>query len=166
VAIFARFFVELHVEYLVGGSALPGSASDLLYTNTYQDGEDLPLRGTAVSWGRASLSLHGAQESVTSAIDFVSSWKNQDGMGGDDHAPGGIIQLANTVLLGAGTSTLSFFVDATCFAGAEESRRGSVFALFECRDKPAGEIIEPVYIAPMRMRVHRITAYFCELVHL
>jgi hypothetical protein len=146
--------VQLYVENVI-------PPSHLLYTLSGY--EDLPLRGTAVGWCSASLSLHGPQGSTTTPIEFVSSWVNRDGMGGDDLLPSGIIPLSSTIGLQASTSTISVFVDAACFAGAEETQTPfeSAFAQFECRNKPIDEIIG-IYVPPSRLRVHQITVRLCQ----
>jgi hypothetical protein len=146
--------VQLAVE-----NVLP--PSHLLYT--LRGYEDLPLRGTAVSWCTASLSLHGPQGSTTTPVEFVSSWANRDGMGGDDLLPSGVIPLNRTIGLQAATSTITVFVDATCFAAAEETQTPfeSAFAQFECRNKPNDEIIG-IYVPPSRLRVHQITVRLCQ----
>lgn len=157
-------FVQLGVEQILyGGGTISVPASSLLAT--LQGDGNLPLRGTAVGWCRATLSLHGAQGSTTTSTEFVSKWVNRDGEGGEDHAPGGIINLASTVALGPETSALSVFVDIVCVAGAEESTSNdllSAFTLFECRNKPVTEI-NGLYVAPSRLRIRQVMARLCEL---
>ena len=155
---------ELHVE-LVGydGTALsPESAANLLYVQ--HGSEDLPLRGAAISWCTAGLSLHGTHGSARNTVDFVSQYSNSDGMVAHDLAPNGIFHLVNTVRLAPETLNLSVFVDATCFAGAEEaeSKFDSSFAIFDCRNKPVGDGIGLYYQPPARLRVHRMSALLCE----
>lgn len=155
-----KVFVKLQVETLVGDFALPEPASALLYTS--RGDEDLPLRGAAVGWGRVNLTLHSVQGSITSAIDFVTAWANRDGMGGHDYASDGIIQLSTSLpVLRPGS--VSMFVDAICFAGAEkrEGKKAGAFTLLECRNKPVGETISYVYIAPARLRVQQVSVLLC-----
>lgn len=156
--------VQLRVEQLVpGGSSVAATASSLLSTFHGND-DDLPLRGTAVGWCRSGLSLHGPQGSARAAVEFVSAWSTLDGEESHDRAPGGLIDLTTTAILGSGTSVLSVFVDATCFAGAEESEDQFVsgFSVFDCRDKPVGDLIG-VYTQPSRLRIRQVTARLCEL---
>jgi hypothetical protein len=154
--------VQLRIEQLLfGGGTTPGSGSSLL--DTLKGHDNLPLRGTAVGWSRVGLSLHGAQGSARTSVEFVSEWVNRDGADSDDRAPSGRINLSNTVALSPETLTLSVFVDVTCFAGAEESEELlPAFALFECRDKPVTEA-NGTWIPPSRLRLHRVTARLCEL---
>ena len=155
--------VQLSIEQLVyGGGILATSAASLL--NTFRGDGDLPLRGTALGWARAGLSLHGADGSVRTAVDFVSEWRNRDGSDRDDLAPGGQINLDLTVALGPQTASLSVFVDIECFAGAEESEEPfrTGFAVFDCRDKPIGEL-NGTYIPPSRIRLSTVSARLCEL---
>jgi hypothetical protein len=150
------------VEYLLsGGIVSPGTASSLLHT-VRGDG-NLPLRGTALGWGVAGLSLHGVTGSTRTALQFVSEWVNRDGEENIDRAPGGLIRLSKTTLLRPETSRLSVFVDVTVFAGAEESEELlSPFTVFECRNKPVEEITG-VYVPPARLRLREVTARLCEI---
>jgi hypothetical protein len=153
----------LRIEELpFGGGAIPGTALSLLHV-LKGDGS-LPLRGMAVGWCRASLKLHGSQSSSGTGIEFVSAGVNRDGADSKDNAPGGVIRLSKTVGLGAGTRSLSVFVDVQCFAGAEEGdgRLHSAFSLFECRNKPVTEVTG-VYVPPSRIRLQQVTARICEV---
>jgi len=143
-----------------GRATRPGSS--LLHT--IRSAADLPLRGTAIAWCEASLSLHGAPGSARRRLRFVSGWINRDGANRTDLAPQGEINLACTVALNSAISTLSFFVDMTCSAFAEESTQQfeSAFSVFECRDKPISELIG-LHIFPARLRLELMTARLCEL---
>jgi hypothetical protein len=155
---------ELYVDLVAydGTTLPPEPAANLLYAQP--GSEDLPLRGAAVSWCTAGLSLHGSQGSARNTIDFVSSYANSDGQVTHDLAPDGKFSLVNSVRIAPETLNLSVFVDVTCFAGAEqdESQYKSSFAVFDCRNKPVGEGIGCYYLPPARLRVHRISARLCE----
>ena len=150
--------VELHVENVGPGYAQLIQPLSLL--NILPGYEDLPLRGTAVSWCTASLSLYGGNGSAATAIDFVSGWANEDGTETDDPLSSGIIPLISTVGLRAKTSAISVFVDATCFAGAEKSQ--TAFAEFKCRTNGDGDGTGGIYVPPSRIRVHQMTVHLCE----
>ena len=155
--------VQLAIErVLFGGETTPGTASSLLYVQKGHD--DLPLRGTAAGWCHAGLSLHGAEGSTRTSVEFVSEWVNRDGAEQHDRAPNGMITLAKTLAVAPATSTLAVFVDATCFAAAEETAEQfrSAFKLFDCRNKPVTEI-NGIYVSPSRLRVRQVTARLCEL---
>jgi len=155
--------VRLHVEHLLfGGGSTPGTASALL--DVFRGDGDLPLRGTAVGYCHAGLSLHGATGSARTAVEFVSKWVNRDGAESEDRAPGGVVHLSKTIALKPETSTVSVFVDARCVAGAEESPEPFLtgFTVFECRDKPV-EVSTGSYVQPSRLRVGLVTARLCEL---
>jgi hypothetical protein len=155
--------VRLRVEQIFfDGSAGPGTAGSLLHVQR-GDG-DLPLRGTAVGWCRAGLTLNGAAGGARTAFEFVSEWVNRDGMQSTDRAPGGVVPLSLTVALAPATSALAMFVDVTCFAAAEETeeRFRSAFTVFECRNKPVEEITG-LYVFPSRLQVAQATARLCEL---
>ena len=155
--------VRLQVEQIYfGGNTGPGTAASLLHVQR-GDG-DLPLRGTAVGWCRAGLTLRGDAGNARTVLEFVSEWSNRDGMQSTDHAPGGVVPLSLTVALSPATSTLGIFVDVTCFAAAEETEEPfqSAFTVFECRNKPLEDITGlPVF--PSRLRVAEATARLCEL---
>ena len=143
-----------------GGVTRPG----LSLLHTIKGNGDLPLRGTAIAWCDASLSLHGASGSIRRGLRFVSRWVNRDGANSTDLAPQGIMNLACTVALGPAESTLSYFVDVECSAFAEEATAQflSAFSVFECRNKPIPELIG-LYVAPARLRLESVTARLCEL---
>jgi hypothetical protein len=155
---------EIHVDLVAydGTDSSPESAANLLYAQ--HGSEDLPLRGAAISWGTAGLSLHGSQGSARSTVDFVSNYSNSDGVVKRDLAPSGIFNLVTSVRLAPETLNLSVFVDATCFAGAEQdaSQYKSSFALFDCRNKQVGQDIGLYYMPPARLRVFRMIALLCE----
>lgn len=156
--------VGFAVDQLVyGGGVIPGTGASLLATS--QGDGDLPLRGTAVAWGRAGLSFHGEAGSARSSVEFVSSWVNRDGAQTQDGAPSGTFELTQLASLGASTSAVSVFIDVECFAGAEETedpRSYSSFALFECRDKPVTEVTG-LWLPASRLRVSGVSAKLCQL---
>jgi hypothetical protein len=148
-----------HVQF--DGSVTPGTAASLL--NTIKGDGNLPLRGSAVGWCIAGLSLHGATGSVGTALKFVSEWINRDGGESTDQAAGGYISLANTVVVAPQTTSLSVFVDARAFSAAEESDELlSGFTSFECRAKPVEEI-NGIWTPPARLRLTNVSARLCEL---
>lgn len=153
---------QLRVEQIqFDGSITPGDASSLLAT-IHGDGR-LPLRGAAVGWCNAGLSLHGANGSARTALKFVSEWANRDGAESIDQAPGGVISLSNTVALQPETSSLSVFVDAEAFSGAEESEEMvGGFTAFECRGKPVQEI-NGIWLPPSRLRLAEVSALLCQI---
>jgi hypothetical protein len=158
--------IQLCVEQILfGGTTTRGTASSLLHT-LRGDG-DLPLRGTALGWCDAGVSLHGAVGSARAGGTFVSEWVNRDGADSEDRAPGGVVSLAAIAALAPETSSIGVFVDVRCLSAAEESddpfRTG--FAIFECRNKPVEEITG-AYVFPSRLRICRLEAQLCQLPYL
>ncbi len=154
--------VQLRVENVqFDGSVTLGTASNLL--QPIQGDGNLPLRGGALGWCNAGLSLHGATGSARTTLQFVSEWVNRDGADSLDRAPGGVFTLSNTVALGPSTSLLSIVVDAEAFAGAEESEQllGG-FTAFECRVRPVQEV-NGIWLPPARLHVARVDALLCEI---
>jgi hypothetical protein len=154
--------VQILVEQvLYGGSVVLEPASSLLAP--IQGDGSLPLRGGAVGWCNAGLSLYGATGSARTSLKFVSEWVNRDGADSVDRAPGGVFTLSNTVALGAETSSLSVFVDIEAFAGAEESDAlQGAFTAFECRTRPVEEV-NGIWLPPARLRLALVSATLCEL---
>lgn len=155
--------VQLQAEYvLFDGSTTPATATSLL--PLLRGAGDMPLRGAVAGWARAGLRLHAAGGSSGTSVEFVSKWANRDGSNSQDNAPGGRVNLRHMVAVSPQTSSVAVFVGLECFAAAEETDelfRGG-FSLFECRDKPVGELTG-VYVPPARFRVRRVTAELCEL---
>jgi len=158
--------MDLLVENLWPASPpTPADASTLWYIE--KGDADLPLRGDAVLWCEAGLSLHGAQSSTRTSVKFVSAWANRDGEASTDLAPNGVVHLHHLAPLGGGFGPLSVtaLVDISCFVGAEistSSPSSSAFVQFECRNKPVGDFIA-VYLLPARVRVTHASASMCEL---
>jgi hypothetical protein len=152
-------------QILFGGGTTPGTASSLLHT-LRGDG-DLPLRGTALGWCDAGLSLYGAAGGARTVGTFVSEWINRDGAESDDRAPGGVVSLTAMAALAPETSSVGVFVDVRCLSAAEESEEPfrTGFAIFECRDKPVEEITG-AYVFPSRLRICRLEAQLCQLPYL
>jgi hypothetical protein len=164
----ARLGVERRDNF-VGGGWNPQSASYLL-SLTQGDGR-LPLRGNAVGWCRAGLSLHSSQGSTRSGVEFVSGWVNRDAGDSEDLTVDGRFSLTHNAAPTAGTSTVAVFVDVTCFAGAEESDElKPALAIFNCRNAPTtidchtAQTDSPAFILlPTRIRVLEVTARLCVL---
>lgn len=161
-------FVQLRLcveQILFGGGTTPGTASSLL--STFRGDGDLPLRGTALGWCDASLSLYGAEGSARAGGTFVSEWVNRDGADSEDSAPGGMVYLATVAALAPETSSVGIFVDVRCLSAAEETQEQfqTGFALFECRDKPVDEITG-AYAFPSRLRICQVEAELCEVPYL
>lgn len=138
----------------------PGDAADLIWT--HEGNGDLPLRGTAVAWGRAGLTVVGANGARSGrSVTFVSEWRNRDGMDQEERAPEGLVTLGHTVAISPQLVVAGIFVDITCFAAAEESQANeedSAYAEFKCRDGDGFPVPSLIRLVPERTRVR-----LCEM---
>jgi hypothetical protein len=138
----------------------PGTAAHLIWT--HKGNGDLPLRGTAAAWCRAGLTVVGAGGTRSgSSVEFVSEWRNRDGMDQEDRAPGGLVTLNHAVTISPELVVAGIFVDITCFAAAEESQADesdSAYAELKCRDGDGYPVPSRLRLDPERTRVR-----LCEM---
>ncbi len=154
--------IQLQIEQIWSSVSypLPGKASDLLWVE--HGNENLPLRGTAVAWCRAGLTLRGRNGAGSrKAIDFVSGWVNRDGMNQRVHAPEGLVRLSHTVAVSPELLVAGVFVDITCFAAAEESQTDasqSAYADLKCKRGDGFPVPSRLRLTPDQVRVR-----LCEM---
>jgi hypothetical protein len=152
--------VELQIETIWSHAPVaPGTAGYLIWTHAGDGG--LPLRGTAVAWCRAGLTVLGAGGSRSRrSVEFVSGWVNRDGMDLEDRAPGGLVTLSHAAAISGELVVAGIFVDITCFAAAEQSQNEShsAYAELKCRSGDG-------YPVPSRVRLDlgRIRVRLCEM---
>jgi hypothetical protein len=154
--------VELQIEEIwEHAPVVPGTAGHLIWTVAAGDG-DLPLRGFALAWCRAGLTLVGAGGTRSrTAVEFVSGWVNRDGMDQEDRAPGGLVTLSHAVAISSELVIAGIFVDITCVAAAEESRvkeSDSAYAELKCRSGDGYPVPSRLRLDPERVRVR-----LCEM---
>jgi hypothetical protein len=154
--------VQLHVEQIWSNlpEPVPGRAADLIWTMAGNG--DLPLRGTALAWCRAGLTLHGANGTRSRrSIGVVSGWVNRDGMEREDSAPEGLVTLNHAVAISSNLAVAGIFVDLSCFAAAEESEANvsdSAFAELKCM--PGDGFPVPSHL---RLDIEQIKIRLCEM---
>jgi hypothetical protein len=153
--------VELQVETVWHNAEVTvGSGADLIWT--VAGSGDLPLRGTAVAWCRAGLTLLGAGGTRSRrSIEFVSGWVNRDGMDQEDRAAGGLVTLSHTVAISSELVVAGVFVDITAYAAAEESQANeshSAYAEIKCRNGDGFPVPSRLRLVPERTRVR-----LCEM---
>jgi hypothetical protein len=156
-----RVGVELQIENIWSSAPVaPGTAENLIWT-VKGDG-DLPLRGNAVAWCRAGLTIVGAGGSASRmSTEFVSGWANRDGMDLNNRAPGGMVRLSHTVAISAELVIAGVFVDITCFAAAEESPANvddSAYAELKCARGDGWPVPSHLRLVPEETRV-----FLCEM---
>jgi hypothetical protein len=128
--------VSLRLENIWSSAPVEqGAGSDLIWTS--QGDGNLPLRGNALAWCSAGLTILGP-DGVRSrkSLRFVFGWENRDGGDLDDLAPQGLITLEHSVAIGDQLQVAGLFVDVFCFAAAEVSQDGSLssaYAELKCR---------------------------------
>jgi hypothetical protein len=155
--------VELFIEQIWANvqEPVPGTGGDLVLV-TPGDGDQLPLRGNAVAWLRAGLTLYteGGARSRRSA-EIVSAWVNRDGSDKDDHSSAGTLNLRHAVIISPALEVAGVFVDLTCFAAAEiagDPQVLSAYADLKCRSGDG-------YPVPSQVRVEQeqVQIRMCEL---
>ena len=129
---------------------------------SHGDGDRLPLRGNAVAWCRAGLTLYreGGARSRRSA-EIVSAWVNRDGSDLDDHAPSGTLNLHHAVSISRDLQVAGVFIDITCFAAAEIAENPQVLSAYadlKCRSGDG-------YPVPSQVRVdqEQVQIRMCEI---
>jgi hypothetical protein len=153
--------VGLQIETIWSNAPVePGTAAQLIWT--HKGNGDLPLRGTAVAWCRAGLTLVGANGARSGrSVRFVSEWRNRDGQDQEDSAPGGLVTLNHAVAISSELVVAGIFVDVTCFAAAEESETNesdSAYAELKCRDGDGFPVPSRLRLDPQWTRVR-----LCEM---
>jgi hypothetical protein len=155
--------VELAIEQIWANvpEPVPGNGSGLVLVSP-GDGDRLPLRGNAVAWCRAGLTLYsaGGARSRRSA-EIVSAWVNRDGSDLDDNAPSGTLKLHHAISISRDLQVAGVFVDITGFAAAEIAENSQVLSAYadlKCRSGDG-------YPVPSQVRVDReqVQIRICEL---
>ena len=155
--------VELAIEQIWANvpEPVPANGSGLVLVSP-GDGDRLPLRGNAVAWCRAGLTLYseGGARSRRSA-EIVSAWVNRDGSDLDDHAPSGTLNLHHAVTISRDLQVAGVFVDITCFAAAEIAENSQVLSAYadlKCRSGDG-------YPVPSQVRVdqEQVQIRICEM---
>lgn len=162
--------LEVHVRLrlelvLPGGFETEGDAR--LLPVVLPGSRSLPLRGTAVAWCRALLSIVGTRSpGSASTTTLASAWANQDGHDLNPASAESSFTLTHSVVISPTLRVAGVFVDLTALAAAEKSDDPwmSALAALVCRTDegfPALDVSPP----PMRVRVEPEAAWFrlCSL---